>query len=138
MDTVTPNVPSPEFLSQPSPKGIRIICYGSLKQGGKLHHNMREARFLGTVAFPGQLYSLGAYPAARPPEGPEDVVHGEVYECSDELVRRLDSIEGHPWMYKRTPIETAQFGSAQVYIYQHRPRGHRRIESGIYDVKDWK
>ena len=130
---------SEEFLRDPAAKGIRIVVYGSLKRGGKLHGHMQGSRFLGTTTFPGQLFSLGSYPAARPAEEPEDLIHGEVYECSDALVELLDRIEGHPWMYKRSPIQTAHFGQVQAYIYQRRPSSlERRIASGVYNVEDWK
>jgi gamma-glutamylcyclotransferase (GGCT)/AIG2-like uncharacterized protein YtfP len=130
---------SSEFLANPSKAGVRICVYGSLKARGKLHHNMQSARFLGETTFPGQLFHLGSYPALRPAEGPEDIVHGEVYECPDALVRRLDSIEGHPWMYKRTPIQTANFGECEVYVYQRRLHSaDKRITDGIYNVADWK
>lgn len=130
---------SEEMLKNPHQEGVRICVYGSLKAGGRLHRNMQEARFLGETTFPGQLFSLGPYPAALPADTPEDVVHGEVYECPDALVKRLDSIEGHPWHYKRTQVQTAHFGAVEAYIYQRRLHAaDRRIENGIYDVKDWK
>jgi gamma-glutamylcyclotransferase (GGCT)/AIG2-like uncharacterized protein YtfP len=130
---------SAEFVANPSRTGNRIICYGSLKRNGKLHGNMKDARFLGETTFPGQLFSLGPYPALRPAETETDIVHGEVYEVGDALLKRLDSIEGHPWMYKRTRIETPNFGECQVYVYQRRLHSaDKRIESGIYNVADWK
>jgi gamma-glutamylcyclotransferase (GGCT)/AIG2-like uncharacterized protein YtfP len=130
---------SPEFLANPSRTGVRICVYGSLKKGGKLAHNMQSARFLGETTFPGQLYHLGSYPALRPAEGPEDVVQGEVYEVGDALLARLDSIEGHPWMYKREPIQTPNFGECQAYFYQRKLHSaDRRIPDGNYNVKDWK
>jgi gamma-glutamylcyclotransferase (GGCT)/AIG2-like uncharacterized protein YtfP len=117
---------------------MRIAVYGSLRKGGKLNPIMLDngAKFLGESSFEGQLYSLGAYPAAIPGSG---TVHCEVWDCSDELIKRLDSVEGHPWMYRRTPIETANCGLVQVYFYQRRLHSwDRRIESGVYNVADWK
>jgi gamma-glutamylcyclotransferase (GGCT)/AIG2-like uncharacterized protein YtfP len=116
---------------------MRIAVYGSLRKGGKLNHIMQDgqAQLLGESSFPGQLYSLGPYPAAVAGEGE---VFCEVWECSDALVRRLDGVEGHPWMYERQKIWLPKFGDCQVYIYQRHVRGCRRIESGRYDVKDWK
>lgn len=119
----------------------RIIVYGSLKKGGKLYPNMErgQAVYLGEVTFPGQLWSLGPYPAAKPAQAEGDVIHGEAYEVGDELIKRLDSIEGHPWQYKREKVWTAKFGECQVYIYQRKLHAtDKRIENGIYNVEDWK
>jgi gamma-glutamylcyclotransferase (GGCT)/AIG2-like uncharacterized protein YtfP len=127
------------FTEQPEKQGIRICVYGSLKRNGKLHPNLKEARFLGETTFPGRLYSLGPYPALKPAETETDVVHGEVYEVGDALLERLDHIEGHPWQYRREPIQTAHFGECQAYVYRRRLHAaDKRIESGNYNVTDWK
>jgi gamma-glutamylcyclotransferase (GGCT)/AIG2-like uncharacterized protein YtfP len=117
---------------------MRLAVYGSLKKSGKLHNRMVEggATFLGESTFKGDLFSLGAYPAAV--EGP-GTVFCEVFECSDALIARLDSIEGHPWHYRRQVVWTPKFGDVQAYLYQHRLMStDRKIENGRYNVADWK
>jgi gamma-glutamylcyclotransferase (GGCT)/AIG2-like uncharacterized protein YtfP len=115
---------------------LKIAVYGSLKREGKLHFYMQDAQYLGATTFPGDLYSLGSFPAAVPGQGQ---VHCEVFECTDALIERLDSLEGHPWIYRRSPVETAKFGSVQAYIYQRRLHSwDKKIESGLYNTKDWK
>jgi gamma-glutamylcyclotransferase (GGCT)/AIG2-like uncharacterized protein YtfP len=109
---------------------MRLGVYGTLKSKGRLNPIMlqHEATFLGESTFQGDLYSLGSFPAAV--EGTGTVVC-EVWECSDELVARLDSIEGHPWHYRRSRVWTPNFGEVQAYIYQRKLHSFDRpIASG--------
>jgi gamma-glutamylcyclotransferase (GGCT)/AIG2-like uncharacterized protein YtfP len=116
---------------------MRLCFYGSLKRGGKLNGILLDgkATFLGESTFEGDLFHLGSYPAAVKGSG---VVHCEVWECSDALVKRLDGVEGHPWMYLRSKVWTPEFGEVQTYVYQRHLRGAKLIASGNYNVADWK
>lgn len=81
---------------------VNLLVYGTLKQGGRLHHIIENCPFLGdSVVCDHKLISLGFCPGLVPCEGAES--HGEVYEIDDpDLIRRLDLIEG---AYTRTKFE---------------------------------
>lgn len=102
-----------------------VFVYGSLKRtnaAGK-HFNTglleREgSTFVGPllVPLPVKMISLGSFPALVPIE--DEVytqIHGELFEVSDDTLRLLDQIEGHPNFYHRVKFP-AQLGEAWVYV----------------------
>lgn len=112
-------------------KTLQIAVYGTLKRGGRLNAYMQPSTFLGEDHFPGVLYSWGQVPAALPGDG---LVHCEVWECPETVVRHLDAIEGHPWAYRRSLVKTSKFGEVWAYIYQGRMTGARLLEDGFFDA----
>jgi gamma-glutamylaminecyclotransferase len=98
---------------------IRVFVYGSLKRGKHNHGLLSDSRQLGRAYIEGQmrLISLGAFPGVVEDQNilhPGKVV-GEVYQISDDVLRSLDYLEGHPRFYERRKVET-QFGSAWCYF----------------------
>jgi gamma-glutamylcyclotransferase (GGCT)/AIG2-like uncharacterized protein YtfP len=56
----------------------------------------RHGTSLGAATVAGQLINLGTYPGLIEPAGPDDVVHGELFQLDqpDEVISWLDSYEG--------------------------------------------
>src|SRR3990167_7147480 len=79
-----------------------VFVYGSLKQGFGNHHFLATTEHVGraTIAF-AKLLNLGAFPGMVPGL-PNQRVFGEVYRISDEVLRQLDRLEGHPHFYSRS------------------------------------
>lgn len=75
------------------------------------------------------MYSLGYFPGVV--RGGSDSITGEVYEVTEEMLARCDGIEGYPDMYTRDRIETP-WGRAWIYIYNGDPKGHAKVETGVW------
>jgi len=120
---------------------LPYLFYGTLKRGGRLNHVLTEprgcevARFRGNATVQGLLYMVrgGGFPALRPGNGR---VHGELWEgISEVLQHRLDSIEGHPWIYTRTRLKTTDGEMVWAYVYQRPVDGYQLIANGNFDVR---
>lgn len=122
----------------------KLFVYGTLQEG---HGNSRllssstkvgpavtkEKYVLGTVGFP-YLFSSDDFPA--------DMYHpvaGELWELdSEETLRRIDSLEGHPHHYQREVIELADGTEAWAYMQKNSHAAHycyqcRVNEEGNYE-----
>lgn len=107
----------------------RVLVYGTLKRGGRLHHEMQPARFVEPRSVEGLvLLDTGwDYPAAVPGEG---VVHGEVHEVPEATLAVLDRVEGCPEHYVRV-----RFGDAWVYVWRGEPDpAWGVVEDGVWPV----
>lgn len=92
-----------------------LFVYGSLKRGARHHDELMAARFLAT-ARTAPRYSLsshGEYPALVP--GAE-VVSGELYEVTPELLERLDEFEGCPEFFRRASVSLEDGREAMAYF----------------------
>jgi len=122
-----------------------VFVYGTLRRGEPLHYMMRDAKFVseGRIADDHflALYDLGPYPAVSICR--DDVRHevlGELYECDQILIDRLDRVESEGSLYHRhTKLiqrdDDNTWVPAEIYI-MYRDRlgpGARLIPSG-----DWK
>ena len=115
----------------------KVFVYGTLKQG---HHNNRalgNSRFVGNATLSGfAMYSLGAFPACCR-DASAAPVHGEVYECNNAAMVRLDQLEGCPTLYVRQRFTLTDGTRAWVYFMgQKRFEGghHARIANGVWPL----
>jgi gamma-glutamylaminecyclotransferase len=115
----------------------RIFVYGTLMRGfgnhsyyldGPLATFVREAE-----TEPGyQLVPLGGFPGMLGPVAEwEGSVKGEVFDVDESLIPDIDSLEGHPHWYRRTPIRLAEGEEVETYIYLH-PVSRAPIGSGSW------
>jgi gamma-glutamylcyclotransferase (GGCT)/AIG2-like uncharacterized protein YtfP len=94
-----------------------VFVYGSLKNGKGNHSLLGNSKFLGRcyIEGPHRMLSLGGYPGLVEKEDiPNSKVVGEVYQISEETLRALDYLEGHPRYYCRYKVETP-FKNAWAY-----------------------
>lgn len=113
----------------------KLFCYGTLKRGGRLHHALADASFVGNTTIHGRLYipKNHWYPAVV--HGNE-IVHGELYDhLTGALLERLDALEGHPFLFKREKIKTGACVDAWVYLYTRSLAHAQHLESGVFEVK---
>lgn len=127
---------------------MKVFVYGTLKQGYGNHRvmEMSGGRFLyrAMTEIEFDLISLGGFPGMIPGE---HRVLGEVYEV--DRIGPLDSLEGHPSFYRRTPITVSPLDISHVrdrnpvevlaYIYQRRQdgRGTDRDITVNGNTKSW-
>jgi len=110
-----------------------VFVSGTLTRGLPLEAEMRRARgkFLGLATIRGDLYDLGAYPAAVPGRG---TVHGELYLVPKSGLAHLDRVEGSEYHRHRAVVRSQRGGklSAWVYFYRRQPPAARRLQEGAY------
>jgi gamma-glutamylaminecyclotransferase len=116
----------------------KVFVYGSLLKGCGNHSLLGDSRLLGVTRTPKgfDMFDLGVFPGTIPGLG---TVTGEVYEVSDETLRRLDRLEGYnstapdSGLYNRIEIDT-EFGKSYIYIYNNTyGRKMNPVENG-----DWR
>lgn len=99
-------------------------------------------RRVGACRFPGRLFDLGRYPAARPALEAGESIVGELYAVLDPGVFTvLDEFEGfdpqHPdrsdYLRERIALEAPRDRRAWVYLHRVEPQSARRVASG-----DWR
>jgi gamma-glutamylaminecyclotransferase len=97
-----------------------VFVYGTLKRGFRLNPVMEAggARFLGEAITAGKFAMWGRhFPYVASCRGGSQVV-GELYDVSDELLARLDQIEGAPHHYQRRKIRVSVRGhAADAWVY---------------------
>ena len=122
----------------------KFFVYGTLRGAGIRGGMLEETEYLGEARVPGEMFSLGAFPAVRLSEDGEVV--GEVFEASEKdfpgLKAQLDWVEGVAGgLYKCKEVDVLMKESGDTVsclIYVAGPRiadgldDHPRIESG-----DW-
>jgi gamma-glutamylaminecyclotransferase len=90
-----------------------LFVYGTLMKGFHNHHIIENFPFLGEYETVNKFHLVGAKSKAFPyltkyeisPIIPFTRVKGEVYYVSNEVIQRLDNLEGHPVVYTRQSIE---------------------------------
>lgn len=115
-----------------------IAVYGSLREGLGNHRIIADATFLGEITTTPtySLFSLGGFPGLKR-TGSTAVVM-EVYEVSDEVLTRVNRLEGYDPdrevnnFYDRFEIETI-YGTAYCYEYVPGVEALVEVEEG-----DWK
>ena len=73
-----------------------LFVYGTLKEGGRLHHLLKDSTFLGTYYTEPNyfLFDTGPVPMVFPvPKGTGQKVEGEIYEVNDSEFRTIKTME---------------------------------------------
>lgn len=110
-----------------------VFVYGTLKRGYRNNILLSHSRFVQAATTKPfyKLFDCGSYPcmveAKRPAkEGvfTEDsatgqCIVGEVWEVDDATMKRLDQLEGVPWLYQRGDVKLLDFAEPTIaYFYQ--------------------
>ena len=113
-----------------------LFVYGTLKKGGLNHHYLRGSRFIGD-AVTKKRYALyiSEFPLVIKDIGVSQII-GEAYEVEWPVLKRVDMLEYHPYLYFRERISIILKASnkllrAWIYFYP-RPEG-RLIPSGKFN-----
>jgi len=115
---------------------MRLFAYGTLKDLELLASVVGphvRSRVVGCGTVVGQLYDVGAYPALRPSDSPDDRVPGVLLEIDgDVALARLDDFEdvaGGVYARERCEVrmDDGRRESAWVYVYTLSVAGRRRI-----------
>lgn len=118
----------------------KVFVYGSLKTGGFLNDivDQNYVMFYGAdlMMYPGHLVDLGSFPGLVKTNMGIETIHGEVYGISDEMLRRIDAIEGYPRMYGRSERKTKGGHRCWVYVYQGAVKAFKRVPNNNWSTTD--
>lgn len=104
----------------------KIFVYGTLRQDGRLNgFYMQGQPLVGQARLSGYVMKrISSYPGIEASGNSADVVLGEVYDVTAKCLAGLDSLEGHPNMYRREIVCVTLDGDdprqemVYVYVYQ--------------------
>ena len=125
-------------------KQLVAVC-GTLKQNGSNHGLLGDSplKCVGYTLPKYKLLSMGSYPGAI---SGDDSLVVEVYEVTDNVLARLDQLEGHPTFYERllVPVyqllEKSSIGVpiAEAWMYTISHLASNYSDRPKYTVKDSK
>lgn len=94
---------------------INVFVYGTLKKGGRYHHLLEDSEFLGDddTVDSYTLRSLGPFPGVTLESCIK--IKGELYSINENILKKLDILEGYPHFYNRIIIGLESGNNAWMY-----------------------
>lgn len=89
-----------------------LAAYGSLRKGYFNNPVLGRSKYIGSTFIKGTMYDLGAFPCVTLDDRHE--IYIEIFEVDDNTLDRCDTLEGVPYFYQRSTVETL-FGPAFIY-----------------------
>lgn len=115
-----------------------LFVYGSLMKNQSNHdYYLADTKFLTDVTLSGyEIYDLGCYPGIIEGNGK---VYGELYEVTDEELKRVDRLEGEGNLYIRKLVKVSlannEIVEAWCYVYNHSVVGCNKV-NGRYGQEE--
>ena len=107
-----------------------VFVYGTLMKGQRAEHMLSGSDFAGCFQLKGYaMYNLGRYPGIVPCAG--EIVLGELYFVSDEMLSAMDRYEEEGDLYLRTKVKVwsgQESLDAEVYVYNRDTTGYERMQ----------
>jgi gamma-glutamylcyclotransferase (GGCT)/AIG2-like uncharacterized protein YtfP len=108
---------------------MHLFVYGSLRQGFPNHFFLAESKYIGEFTTAHKYVMIGQKSKAFPfvvyshPSFDSTVIHGELYDIDENVLKSIDALEGHPEFYRRRMIIVTD-GTisyiAQMYILENK------------------
>ena len=105
-------------------------------------HLRNNAKWVGKATCQGLMYNMGDYPAVVQSASSKDVVLGEVYGITNDMLAKLDIYEEvgdafpHPNEYVRKRMQVGLANAIQlncwIYLYNHPTQNLEPILTGNY------
>lgn len=112
-----------------------VFVYGTLKKRFSNHHFLEGAKFVKKAITKPlyKMYNCGYYPCIVDcPNG--NVIHGEIYQIDNQILSRLDYLEGYPQLYDRKLIQLQDYNNPVLaYFFNFDYTNLKEIESGIWE-----
>ena len=98
----------------------RVAVYGTLKSGFSNNRLLQKADLVGTGKLKDRYpLEVKGLPYLYAEKGVGEFVDVEVYDVDDELLARLDQLEGHPNWYKRERVlvDMDDWSQSTAWVY---------------------
>lgn len=97
-----------------------VFVYGTLKRG-RCNNSLMEDSALESnncTVSNAELYENCVFPMLVWSDCEESKVKGELWSVSPQVLERLDELEGHPYLYKRSKVNVRDgSGSCLAWVY---------------------
>ena len=116
-----------------------VACYGTLMEGYGNHGCLgKTPKMLGAGKTDEKMLMTASGIPFVSKSKPVSQIHVEVYEVDDDVLYRLDCLEGHPRFYERqiTDITLENGEKTKAWMYFCDRGSNRVIETGNY--KDYR
>lgn len=116
-------------------ESILLAVYGTLKENFPNYFyylNPKEPIFRGRAKIPFKMYVENDLPLLFPSDK-DNNIYIEVFEVNNQLLLKIDKLEGVPYLYSRERIFLKELNK-EVYIYvitNRKPHG-KPVEDGIF------
>jgi gamma-glutamylcyclotransferase (GGCT)/AIG2-like uncharacterized protein YtfP len=115
----------------------KVFVYGTLLTGLENNFYLKQSKLIGKGFSIEKYHMTARYIPFVTNDNHENsnYIYGEVWEVPDEELRKIDQLEGHPYMYERKQIDVRlDDGSVlKCWIYFYNGDvGHTEVESGNY------
>jgi len=112
----------------------KLFVYGTLKKGYHNHYIIEGSKLINTAVLSDYaIFDLGSFPGIV--RDHESRVYGELYEISDDLLPRLDRLEGVPYLYDRATevvVDSGMNVHTGVYVYVYQLDSGEFIKDGVW------
>lgn len=98
-----------------------VGVYGTLKRGyGNYNYFLKnQSYYMGKAIIRGlKLYTLGGFPGVRPGNR-NDKVKIELFEIDISILKKIDRLEGIPFMYSRFKATHNKKNIQPIYFYMY-------------------
>ncbi len=95
-----------------------VFVYGSLKKGGFLNYYMPDVDPVRGEFVGGIIHNTGSWPALEMVEDESKIIVGEIYPSNDDLLKKLDRVEGVPDLFRRAKfLIRVEKGHVYCWVY---------------------
>ena len=123
---------------------MHLFVYGSLKKSGGNHCYLEDSKFIQHYKLKGHaLVDLGhGFPYMI--QDKNSAVYGEIYSVSEETIKKIDLLEGVPYLYRRmlTNYElngTMEIAGLYYYLSLLQEIGEKeKVKNGYWSLTDKK
>lgn len=111
-----------------------VACYGTLMKDFENHGCLRNSKMIGQGKTADKMIMTASGIPFVSKKKEEDNIHVEVYEVNDDVLYRLDCLEGHPSFYKRevTDINLTDGTKAKAWMYFYDRMNGEVVKDGNY------
>ena len=122
-------------------KKTKIAVYGTLRRGYGNHRRVATSTLVGE-GLTKEKYTMYASGIPFVDKKPTCQIRVEIYEVTPEVLKSVDSLEGHPYAYKREPIpiemDNGDKLDAELYFYPVDPERSYLTEVVSGDYNDYR
>ena len=108
-------------------KKYNLFVYGTLKRGKYNNYYLLKQKFVGGGELEGYKKLEINLPAIIKDEKGISSVKGEVFEISEECLRIIDKLEGHPIVYMRKKRQIIMENKKKIWAFVYVYRDERRF-----------
>jgi gamma-glutamylcyclotransferase (GGCT)/AIG2-like uncharacterized protein YtfP len=115
-----------------------LFVYGTLKRGKSNSRFLKDQTFIGKDTLTGnyKMFNMNVPFIVQSDKYPINTLRGELYSVTSSALKEIDKLEGHPYLYRRSPINVVLDNEETVYISETYLMPLENIEMFIPELKE--